>query len=177
MSKAVRIGQGSVIAVTLAVLWFTYSPPRPKLSPPVVAERDRRLMTDIQLKDLNGQNWRLEDQRGKVVIVNFWATWCPPCRAETPGLISLARSYETRGLKIVGIAMDEGGTTPVVRFASTFGIPYPILLPVKEFDLASRVESLPTSFLIDQRGRIAKTYVGGVAEDEFKQDVDRLLAE
>src|SRR5580704_2991922 len=129
MSNAVRAAQGVVVASALAVLWFTYSPPRAKLSPPLVAARDRLLMTDIQLKDLNGGDWRLQDQLGKVVIVNFWATWCPPCRAETPGLIRLARSYETRGLKIVGIAMDEGETAPVVRFASTFGIPYPILLP------------------------------------------------
>lgn len=177
MSKAVRAAQGVVVASALAVLWFTYSPPRAKISPPLVAARDRLLMTDIQLKDLNGANWRLEDQLGKVVIVNFWATWCPPCRAETPGLIRLARSYETRGLRIVGIAMDEGGTAPVVKFASTYGIPYPILLPVTEFALASRVDSLPTSFLIDQRGRIAKTYIGGVPEEEFRQDVDRLLAE
>ena len=177
MSKAVRAAQGMVVASALAVLWFTYSPPRAKISPPLVSASSRQLMTDIQLKDLNGENWRLKDHLGKVVIVNFWETWCPPCRAETPGLIRLARSYETRGLRIVGIAMDEGETAPVVKFASTFGIPYPILLPVKEFDLANRVESLLTSFLIDQRGRVAKTYIGGVPEEEFRQDVDRLLAE
>jgi len=174
---AVRIGQGAVVVSALAVLWLTYTPARPKVPPPVVAAADRLFMTDIHLKDLKGQSWRLEDQLGKVVIVNFWATWCPPCRAETPGLIELAHAYEARGLKVVGIAMDEGEVAPVVRFANMFEIPYPILLPVKEFALARRVESLPTSFLIDQRGRIAKTYVGAVRKEEFMVDVDRLLVE
>lgn len=177
MTRAVRIGQGLVVASALAVIWFEFSPSRPSLSPPLVAGADRLFMSDIDLKDINGQAWRLEDQLGKIVLVNFWATWCPPCREETPGLIRLARAYETKGLRIVGIAMDEGETIPVALFASRYGIPYPILLPGKEFALAGRVNSLPTTFLIDQRGRVAKTYIGAVAEGEFSQDVERLLVE
>jgi len=177
MSKAVRIGQAAVIAVALLVLWFAFSPPRRKASAPLVAAADRLFMTEIHLKDLNGQSWRLEDQLGKIVLVNFWATWCPPCREETPGLIRLANAYEARGLRVVGIDMDEGEVTPVVRFANQYRIPYPVLLPSKGFGLADRVDSLPTTFLVDQRGRIAKTYIGAVPEAMLRQDVDRLLAE
>ncbi len=177
MLSGVRIAQSVVVGAALTVLWFTFSPPRPKVSAPLVQAGDRLSMTGIHLKDLNGQPWRLEDQLGKVVLVNFWATWCPPCREETPGLIRLARDYDTRGLKIVGIAMDEGEVTPVVQFTNHFQIPYPILLPGKGFALADRVDSLPTTFLIDQRGRIAKTYIGAVPEQTFQQDVDRLLVE
>jgi len=177
MPSGVRIAQSLVAGAALTVLWFTFSPPRPRLSAPLVQSHDRLFMTEIHLKDLNGQPWRLEDQLGKVVLVNFWATWCPPCREETPGLIRLAQAYDARGLKIVGIAMDEGEAAPIVQFTNKFQIPYPILLPGKGFALADRVDSLPTTFLIDQRGRIAKTYIGAVAEQTFQQDVDRLLIE
>jgi cytochrome c biogenesis protein CcmG, thiol:disulfide interchange protein DsbE len=177
MPTAVRIGQAAVIAVALTVLWIAFSPARMMPSAPLVAAADRLTMTSIRLKDLNGQTWMLDDQLGKIVIVNFWATWCPPCRQETPGLVRVARAYGGRGLKVVGISMDEGGLTPVVKFASDYGIPYPILLPGKGFALADRVDSLPTTFLIDQRGRIAKTYIGAVNEDTFHQDLDRLLVE
>jgi len=177
MPKAIRIGQAVVIAAALAVLWFAFSPPRRKPSAPLVTTADRLLMTEIHLKDLNGQSWRLEDQLGKIVLVNFWATWCPPCREETPGLIRLANAYEARGLRVVGISMDEGEVTPVVRFTNQYRIPYPILLPAQGFGLADRVDSLPTTFLVDQRGRIAKTYIGAVPEATFQLDVDRLLVE
>ena len=175
MPKMVRAGQTVVIFTALAVLWLAFSPPRRWPSDPLIAAGDRLFMTQIHLKDLSGQNWRLEDQLGKVVIVNFWATWCPPCREETPGLIRLANANHARGLKVVGISMDEGGLTPVAQFAERYHIPYPVLLPSTGFALADRVESLPTTFLIDQRGRIAKTYIGAVSQESFQRDVDRLL--
>jgi cytochrome c biogenesis protein CcmG, thiol:disulfide interchange protein DsbE len=110
------------------------------------------------------------------VLVNFWATWCPPCRAETPGLVRLANEYRSQGLEVVGISLDED-TGAIRPFIDDYQIPYPILLPSDQANLPLLVEVLPTTLLYDRQGRMAKRYVGGVAESIFKADVERLLAE
>jgi len=134
-------------------------------------------MADLAFPQLNGGDWRLSDHRGEVVLINYWASWCAPCRQETPGLIDLARDYRYKGLSIVGVSMDEGGKRAVESFLREFRLPYPVLVP----DLASpstpAIDALPTTVLVDRDGRVAKSYVGAVHEAVFRADVDRLLAE
>jgi len=137
----------------------------------------RKEMPDFTLRDVGGIPWQLSAHRGDVVLLNFWASWCEPCRAETPGLIRIARSYAPRGVTIAGISMDSGGTAPVRKFLQDFRVNYPILMPDKTFALARVVDGLPTTFLMDQQGRIAKTYVGEVEESVFRADIDVLLSE
>jgi cytochrome c biogenesis protein CcmG/thiol:disulfide interchange protein DsbE len=141
----------------------------------VSVPRNRTL--SISLPDLDGRTWKLADQRGKIVLVNFWATWCTPCRNETPGLVRLANQYKIKGLEVVGISFDEDGPQGVRDFVAEYQIPYPILLPPEGHPLTSRIESLPTSLLIDRAGKVRKTYVGAVSESAFRADVDRLLNE
>jgi cytochrome c biogenesis protein CcmG, thiol:disulfide interchange protein DsbE len=129
------------------------------------------------LHSLNGENWSLQQQRGKVVLVNFWATWCPPCRIETPSLVGLHAKYANRGFTVAGITMDEDPAVSVPDFVRTYGINYPILTPSPQLSLADRVEALPTSILIDKAGRIARTYVGLVTERGLTDDIEALLAE
>jgi len=121
--------------------------------------------------------FRLADFRDQFVLLDFWATWCAPCRQETPGLIDLAREYRYKGLAIVGVSMDEGGQRAVQSFLSEFHVPYPVLMPDLATPAAPAIEALPTTVLIDRNGRAAKSYVGAVRESVFRADVDRLLAE
>jgi thiol-disulfide isomerase/thioredoxin len=129
------------------------------------------------VQTLNGDKWSLSEQRGKVVLVNFWATWCPPCRVETPALVGLHRKYAERGFTVAGVAMDEEPWSTVPDFMKKYGIVYPILTPTEQLSLIDRVESLPTSILIDKSGRIARTYVGLVTESGLSDDIEAVLAE
>jgi thiol-disulfide isomerase/thioredoxin len=140
-------------------------------------ETSRRKMVDFKLADLSGSAWQLSDRRGRVVLVNFWATWCPPCREETPGLVRLYRSYRPRGVEMVGIDMDDDPAQAVPGFVRSFHIPYPVLVPDSGFDLANEIDSLPTTLLIDRQGRIAKVYVGAMPEAQLGADLDALLKE
>jgi cytochrome c biogenesis protein CcmG, thiol:disulfide interchange protein DsbE len=137
----------------------------------------RRQPIDFRLDDLAGSRWQLSDRRGKVVLVNFWATWCPPCREETPGLVRLSRDYRSRGVEVVGISMDDDPRQAVPPFLRRYSVPYPVLVPDSAFELANEVESLPTTLLIDRQGRVAKVYVGAVGEAEIADELDLLLKE
>lgn len=137
----------------------------------------RKDIPDLTFVDLDGKPWKLSDHRGHVVLVNFWASWCPPCRNETPGLVRLSDDYQSRGLEVAGVAMDEGGLEGVRRFVREYGISYPVLIPGAGSHLMSSIETLPTTFLIDKQGRLAAVYSGAMEEAVFRRGVDRLLAE
>ena len=146
-------------------------------SGPIQAPANRRPMRELVLPQLDGASWRLSDHRGQVVLVNYWATWCEPCRQELPGLAKLAREYQPKGLAVVGVSMDEDRPNTVQQFAKEFHIPYPVVLGTSFSPVGSSVQALPTSILVDPQGRAAKTYIGAVRESVFRADVDHLLAE
>ena len=163
----------ALIAIVLAALYVIDS--RETGDSGHLAPRDqRKALSNVTVRDLNGHSWRLTDHRGEVVLLNFWATWCPPCREETPGLVRLSKSYPQNELDVVGVSMDEGGLALVREFVSQFKIPYTIAVPD---ELPLTVQGLPTTLLIDKQGRVAKTYVGGASERVFRTDVDALLHE
>jgi len=143
----------------------------------LTSSRARHAPIDFRLADLAGSRWQLSDRRGKVVLVNFWATWCPPCREETPGLVRLYRDYKAKGVDMVGISMDDDPKEAVPPFLRKYGVPYPVLVPDSSFALSNEVDSLPTTLLIDRQGRVAKVYVGAVGEDELGQELETLLRE
>ena len=141
----------------------------------LIADDDDVQKADFKLEDLDGKKVTLSGLRGKIVLVNFWATWCPPCREEIPGFIRLAKS---RGdLDIAGIAMDDGDAAGVRQFAKAAGVTYPVLLPSASSPIVDAIQSLPTTLLVDKMGRIAKQYIGEVSERTVREDVDRLMAE
>jgi cytochrome c biogenesis protein CcmG, thiol:disulfide interchange protein DsbE len=140
------------------------------------AAAERKPMMDVQSTDLAGKAWKLDDHRGQVVLVNFWATWCPPCRSETPGLVRLANAYRGKGLEVVGVSMDDN-PDPVRPFVDKFHVPYSVVFPPEDSPLNSAVEALPTSFLVDKKGLVAAVYQGAVTETELKAAVDALLRE
>ncbi len=138
---------------------------------------ERRVMPASVMAQLDGGTWRMTDQRGQVVLVNYWATWCEPCWEETPGLIRLSQELGPKGLAIVGVAIDEGGRDKVQKFVDEFHVPYPVVLPERMSQMAYGLEGVPTTILVDKQGRVAKSYVGAVRQADFKTDVEAMLVE
>jgi len=127
--------------------------------------RDPKPAAAFQLHTIDDREISLAELRGKVVIVNFWATWCPPCRAEIPALIALQQKYRHE-LAIVGISEDEGGVDVVRKYVAEHRINYPIAMTSPEFEkLFPGVAALPTSFFIDRDGSIVQKHVGMLAPE------------
>jgi peroxiredoxin len=133
---------------------------------------------DFHVTTLDGQQVSLASLRGKVVLVNFWATWCPPCRIEMPGFQRVYEAKRDKGFTIVGISTDAIGSGAVADFIRERGITYPIAMAnaavIRDFGGA---RTLPTSFLIDRDGRIRNEVKGIFASVTLEQAVGRLLAE
>ncbi len=143
---------------------------------------ERKLMADMTLAQLGGGEWKLADHRGQVVLINYWATWCEPCRDELTGLLQVARESGPQGLAIVGVSMDTARTAQakaqmVQQFVTLYRVPYPIAFPNATTNMESQDMGLPTTVLIDRQGRAAKTYVGEVERAVLAKDVAALLAE
>jgi cytochrome c biogenesis protein CcmG, thiol:disulfide interchange protein DsbE len=175
-AKYRKLTQYALFAV--AVLWIAFAwQSWSDQGPGVRAVKDRTPVADWVFPQLDGKSWRLSDHRGEVVLINYWASWCAPCREETPGLIDLARDYRYKGLSIVGVSMDLGGKPAVEGFLREYHLPYPVLMPDLSLPSAPAVDAYPTTLLVDRNGRAAKTYIGAVRESVFRADVDKLLAE
>jgi peroxiredoxin len=130
----------------------------------------------FSLKDSNGQAVQLSDYRGKVVLLNFWATWCGPCKVEIPWFVEFERQYRDRGFAVLGISMDEEGWDVVKPFLAGMNVNYRVLMGDEDVARAyGGVESLPTSFIIDREGRIAATHVGLVSKSAYVKDLEALL--
>jgi len=122
--------------------------------------KNPRPVSAFVVRTIDGHEVTSASLRGKVTIVNFWATWCPPCRAEIPDLIALQQKYRDR-LQIVGISEDEGGVDKVLRFAADHDMNYPIAMTSPELEEKfPGIGALPTSFIIDRDGRIVQKHVG-----------------
>ena len=127
---------------------------------------------------LDGRGLPLGSLKGQVVLVNFWATWCPPCRAEMPGIETVYEARRTVGFTVVGVSVDEKPREQVASFLHDHAIVYPVAMASPEVVTAfGGVSSLPTSYLIDRRGRVRYTVSGMFAEVALRAAVDRLLAE
>lgn len=123
-----------------------------------------------------GSTVKLSDYKGKVVLVNFWATWCPPCREEIPDFIKVRDSLNAKGFEIIGIAMDEGGAKVVAPFAKEYGITYPLVLGNQQVTRSyGGIRGIPTSFLVDRDGKIVQKWVGMISEETLTEAVTAVL--
>ena len=140
---------------------------------------NRQPAQPVVLPQLDGGQWNLADHRGQVVLINYWATWCEPCREELPGLTQVARDSAPKGLAVVGVSLDDGpdAQSRVRQFATQFRIPYPVAFPDPTQHHGAREMGIPTTVLLDRQGRVVKTYIGAVERSDFAKDVAALLAE
>jgi len=130
-----------------------------------------------QLQDLSGKTVRSADFKGKVVILDFWATWCPPCRAEIPGFIELQKKYQAQGLAIVGVSVDQASTDSIRSFVQKQGLNYPVVQSDEKIEAAyGGIEGLPTTFIIDWAGHIVKRHLGFTDQAEFEKEIKPLLS-
>ena len=128
------------------------------------------------LQDANGKTIHSSDFKGKVVILDFWATWCPPCKAEIPGFIALQKKYGKNGLAVIGVSVDEGGADVVKPFAQQSGMNYTVVLADdKTAQAFGGIEAIPTTFIIDREGRIVTKHLGFTEKDEFEKELKPLL--
>lgn len=131
---------------------------------------------DFTLQTLDGRKVKLSDYRGKAVLLNFWATWCGPCKVEIPWFMDLEKQYGPQGLVIVGVAMDDDGKAPVTKFAKEMNIDYTVLLGNDDVaDQYGGVEGLPTTFYLDREGRIVKKVAGLVSHSEIEDGIKEAL--
>lgn len=149
---------------------------RARTASKVKADKDRKDAPEFSLKDADGRAVRLADYRGKVVLLNFWATWCGPCKIEMPWFIDFERKYKDRGFAVIGISMDEEGWQVVKPFITDMAVNYRILQgDDKTAQSYGGVDALPTTFLIDREGKVAHTLVGLHGRDEFDHGIQELL--
>jgi len=128
-----------------------------------------------ELKDLSGKSVRSSDFQGKVVLIDFWATWCPPCRAEVPGLVELQKELGPKGFTVIGVSLDDGPEV-VRQFAAKFKVDYPLVMGNEAVVTAfGGVEGIPTKFLIDRSGKIVSRQVGGAEKAEIERQIRPLL--
>jgi len=129
-----------------------------------------------KLKDLQGKLVSSDQFKGKVVVVDFWATWCPPCKAEIPGYIALQKKYGADGLVFVGISVDEDGPAVVRKFVKDYGINYTVVMSSEDVVNAfSPIEGYPTTFIIDRNGNIVDKKLGSKPTAEYEKAILAVL--
>ena len=145
------------LLVLAVVLFLAVVPAKPVMS------RDNGFpdAPDFFLKDLNGNEVTLDDFKGKVLFVNFWATWCPPCREEIPGFVETYAVYHEKGMEILGISLDRQGVYVVKKFAEKYEVNYPIALGTQQLVQDYQPgQYIPTTIIIDREGKIRHRHVG-----------------
>ncbi len=133
---------------------------------------------ELDARDATGAAQHLSSYRGKIVVLNFWATWCGPCRQETPDLVAVWRAYRDRGVVVVGYASDGlSGKVEVEKFLRQFSVDYPVWLGLSggEMEAFGYAWSLPATTIIDRDGRIAASFRGAVNRESLSAELEKLL--
>jgi peroxiredoxin len=133
---------------------------------------------DFELQSLEGKNVKLSDFRGKAVLLNFWATYCGPCKIEMPWFVEMQTEYGPQGFQIVGVAMDDASTEDIAKFAREMGVNYPILLGKESVGQSyGGVGVLPTTFFVDRNGKITAREFGLQSRSVFVDNIKRALSQ
>ena len=165
------------MVVTLMVVFGIQKSRKPR-SQPRVSAGDLRIAPDFTLPSLDGKTVHLSDFRGKAVLLNFWATWCEPCKVEMPWIVDLQKQYGPLGLQVVGVAMDDASTAEIAKFTAKMGVNYPVVVGQDQVgDAYGGLPFLPTTFYIGRNGKIVDKVLGIKGRGEIEDDIKKALAE
>jgi len=166
------------LIVVIAVVALFVAAHRQRGKAPVAAQStSRQVAPDFTLPDLSGKNVSLSSYRGKIVLLDFWATWCDPCRDEIPHFVELQNKYGPQGFQTLGVSMDDD-PDPVRDFAAKFHMNYPVVMGTsKTGQLYGGILGLPIAFFIDRGGHIRSRHIGATKAEVFEKEIVNLLQE
>jgi cytochrome c biogenesis protein CcmG/thiol:disulfide interchange protein DsbE len=131
---------------------------------------------DFALAALDGKTLKLSDFRGKAVLLNFWATWCEPCKIEMPWFVELQKKYEGQGFTVLGVAMDDASSSEIADFAKKMGVNYPIVIGKEAVgDQYGGIPYLPSTFYIDRDGKVVERVFGLVSRSEIESNIQKAM--
>ncbi|MEQ1947063.1 MAG: TlpA disulfide reductase family protein [Bryobacteraceae bacterium] len=169
----------AAFAATVLLLGCMRNPPAATQAPAdseIRAEAQRKPAPDFALKDVNGSPVKLSDYKGKVVLLNFWATWCGPCKLEIPWFMEFEQKYKDRDFAVLGVSFDDDGWKSVKPYITEHKLNYRVMIGSEEIgQLYGNVDALPTSFVIDRQGRIAAEHTGLVDKQDYQNEILKLL--
>jgi thiol-disulfide isomerase/thioredoxin len=139
------------------------------------SERVANAASGFVLQDMDGKKVNLADFKGKPVLIDFWATWCPPCRDAIPAIEKLHKMYSGKGLVVLGISLDQGGWDEVKSFIAQYGITYPVLKGTDEVAAQYKVRTIPMLVIVDKEGKIYKRYLGFGDDEQIEKDIESVL--
>lgn len=144
------------------------------------ASEEKPMAPDFELQSIQGETVRLSDYRGKVVLLNFWATWCGPCRQEIPDFIEMTKTKDSDRFVVLGLTVQSGSREQIAKFAKEMGMNYPVLYGdqatiMKLAQLYGGVTAIPTTFLIDPEGKVQKGYLGPRDGETFWNDIQSVM--
>jgi thiol-disulfide isomerase/thioredoxin len=142
----------------------------------LLPEKERKPAANFALQDATGKTLKLSDLKGKVVLLNFWATWCGPCKLEIPWFEDFQTTYKGQGFTVIGVSMDDDGWKVVKPYIASAKMNYPVVIGNdKMADSYGGVDAMPTTLLIDKNGNIAATHTGLIGKDDYRKEILELM--
>lgn len=164
-------------AFALAAMGCGNAPAETKATEEVLKPSEKRNQApDFELTDAHGRKVKLSDYKGKVVLLNFWATWCGPCKLEIPWFVDFEKRFKDQGFAVLGVSMDEDGWDVVKPYIEAKQVNYRVMVGTDTVaQMYGGVEALPTTFMIDREGKIASTHIGLVMKRDYEDEIAELL--
>jgi peroxiredoxin len=174
-----RVLTGIVIACVAAGCYLLWPMVLHRAARAIVESREVKAgkpAPDFTLKDAKGDRLRLADYKGKVVLLNFWATWCGPCKTEIPWFVDFEKQFQSRGFTVLGVSMDEDGWKVINPYVAEHKINYPIVLANEEVNEAyGGIEALPTTLILGRDGKVRFLHSGLISRADYEKEIRQLL--